>query len=160
MKIKACTKCKTEYPLTAEYFFRDRVRSGGLRSNCKGCCKKDARKRAPRNRKKKNSRARGYRLLYGDKIRGRTRDRKHNLTTGQYDKMLRGQNGVCAICGELEITKQNDRLRALSVDHNHSTGKIRGLLCNKCNSAIGNLCVDDHGIELLCSAISYIKNSS
>lgn len=61
--------------------------------------------------------------------------RKYNLKTSQYYKMLRKQNYKCAICGidYLRYAKNNKRKIKLSIDHNHITGKIRGLLCQKCN---------------------------
>jgi recombination endonuclease VII len=58
--------------------------------------------------------------------------RTFGLTVDQYDTMLITQNGACAIC-----RGQNKDLRRLSVDHNHATGKIRGLLCYTCNAALG-----------------------
>lgn len=60
----------------------------------------------------------------------------YGLTLGQYNKMLEGQNHSCAICGAKE---GNARCKHLFVDHDHKTGKIRGLLCGPCNSAIGLL---------------------
>jgi len=55
---------------------------------------------------------------------------RYGITIDIYDSMLKNQNGVCKICG-----KKDKRL--LSVDHDHKTGKVRGLLCNKCNFALG-----------------------
>lgn len=49
------------------------------------------------------------------------------------------QNGVCAICSEPETRKMKGTPAALCVDHNHETGEIRGLLCNRCNRTIGLL---------------------
>ena len=57
---------------------------------------------------------------------------KYKITIEQYDAMYRDQNGVCAICARLNLSG-----RRLAVDHDHDTGKIRGLLCSRCNSAIG-----------------------
>ncbi len=55
----------------------------------------------------------------------------YSLTLEQYDKMFEIQGGVCAICNQPETW------RRLSVDHNHQTGKVRGLLCSKCNTDLG-----------------------
>ncbi len=73
-----------------------------------------------------------------------------DMTIERYNEMFEEQNGNCAICGRHE----DEFKKILSVDHNHRTGEVRGLLCNKCNTAIGYL-KDD--INLLCSAISYLK---
>ena len=56
---------------------------------------------------------------------------KYNITVEEYNEMLALQEGVCAICGKEE------KRRPLSVDHCHTTGKIRGLLCSSCNLAVG-----------------------
>ncbi len=74
--------------------------------------------------------------------------RKYNLTPEQYLTMLKNQNGVCAICGKQE------KNRRLAVDHCHKTGKIRGLLCALCNTAIGKFNDD---VNLLTKAIKYLK---
>jgi len=66
--------------------------------------------------------------------------KKYGLTPDKYDEMLKSQKGVCAICLNSETVKRkNDRIQALSVDHNHTTGKVRQLLCSSCNQAIGLL---------------------
>lgn len=57
--------------------------------------------------------------------------KKYGLSLEQYNQMLEGQGGVCAICHKPATTKH------LCVDHNHKTGKIRGLLCLACNYKIG-----------------------
>jgi hypothetical protein len=69
----------------------------------------------------------------------RLANRKHSLlkrygiSIEQYNRLHRLQKGCCAVCGEPEV---GDRLE---VDHNHKTGKVRGLLCRYCNLAIGHL---------------------
>jgi hypothetical protein len=58
------------------------------------------------------------------------RRRRYGLTEEEYKDMILSQNNVCAICN-----KPSDK--TLHIDHNHITGEVRGLLCSKCNSAIG-----------------------
>jgi hypothetical protein len=77
-----------------------------------------------------------------DKILKRSRGnhlrRAYNLTEEQYDEMVKAQNNLCAICNQPEYRiMKTKELKPLSVDHNHTTGKIRKLLCNDCNAAIG-----------------------
>ena len=57
--------------------------------------------------------------------------RNYNLTIKEYNKILKKQGGVCAIC------RNKGNGKALSVDHNHQTGKIRGLICSSCNLTLG-----------------------
>jgi hypothetical protein len=82
-----------------------------------------------KNREKLNADAREH---YPDSKNGqlvRHRRRKYNIDEKTFIGMVEAQGGKCLICGE--IPNKN-----LSVDHNHITGKIRGLICNSCNIAI------------------------
>ena len=73
---------------------------------------------------------------------------KYGLTLAQYHGLLESQAGACAIC------HRNTGTRALHIDHDHSTGKVRGLLCNSCNRGIG-LLKDD--ATVLRSALAYLE---
>ena len=73
-----------------------------------------------------------------------------NLTLEQYDEMFEEQNGMCACCN----THQSSLSISLAVDHCHTTGKIRKLLCNRCNLLLGNA---DESVELLENIIKYIN---
>ena len=57
-------------------------------------------------------------------------ERTYGLEPGEYDRMLEAQDGRCAICGKQPRTKR------LSVDHDHNTGRVRGLLCQPCNRGL------------------------
>ena len=76
--------------------------------------------------------------------------RTYRLTHLQYQTLLTEQNNQCAICGE----EPDPDGRYLAVDHCHSTGRIRGLLCSNCNTAIGLLY--DNKV-LLQNAINYLQ---
>jgi hypothetical protein len=85
---------------------------------------------------------------YQKKYRDNNKDKRKNgmlklrfdLTLEEYNLMLDSQGGVCKICSMPETTRKNnsDEVRMLCVDHDHNTGKVRGLLCNKCNKALGH----------------------
>lgn len=75
--------------------------------------------------------------------------KKYGLDPDSYNTLLIIQNECCAICDK----KPSDR--KLSVDHDHSTRKVRGLLCRKCNTGIGMLGDNKYGIE---RALSYFLN--
>lgn len=64
--------------------------------------------------------------------------------------MFAEQNGCCAICGD----HQSNQARSMAVDHCHETGRVRGLLCMKCNTGIGKL---GDSPELLRKAIAYLE---
>jgi hypothetical protein len=76
--------------------------------------------------------------------------RKYGLTMKEHDRLFNESNGCCNICNK----PQSELNVKLSVDHNHITGKIRGLLCNNCNLGI-SLLQDDPNILL--EAILYLK---
>ncbi len=74
-----------------------------------------------------------------------------------YNKLLKDQSNLCAICRKPEtiISGHINRVpKRLAIDHNHETGKIRGLLCHKCNVSIGAM---HESIELFQSAINYLQ---
>ncbi len=77
------------------------------------------------------------------------------ITEAQYKLMLKAQNDVCAICGQPETAKYKNKI--LSVDHCHKTHKIRGLLCQRCNSILGFVDDDPKRLE---KAAQYLKHHS
>lgn len=79
--------------------------------------------------------------------------KKHfNITPEEYDNIFNSQNGLCAICSKKCTTG-----KMLAVDHDHDTGKVRGLLCSRCNMGIGLL---RDSIDILRSAINYLERST
>jgi len=79
--------------------------------------------------------------------------KNHGINLEQKNKLLNRQNNLCAICGR-NFIKEPDYY--MSIDHNHITGKIRGIICGNCNKGIGFLKADS-GIEILKKAIKYIE---
>ena len=132
---KRCSLCG-ELKLISEFYDSKRARSG-KRSSCKDCI-----------HKKTHSSVGKF-----SKFRGRIK-RKYGLTTVEYDAQLKLQSGVCAICGNLETSLQNGEVQRLGVDHNHLTGRFRGLLCTRCNTLLGMAGEDPH---ILQRAIQYLE---
>jgi hypothetical protein len=62
---------------------------------------------------------------------------KYEITEAEYLAMATMQAGGCAICGRKSIGGKSQRIKYLSVDHCHSTGQVRGLLCHSCNTGLG-----------------------
>ena len=81
---------------------------------------------------------------------------KYNITVAEKEALLLKQGGVCALCGnnEVYLDAQTKKIKKLSVDHCHKTGKIRGILCSPCNMGIGLL---KHSPELLRKAAWYCE---
>ena len=110
-----CAKCGV--PETPETFYPRY--SGKTYPYCKVCTKSRNAKWSKDNKEKRGA------IEHKSYVR-----RTYGIS---YEAMLVEQSGGCAICG-----LPDDRTR-LCVDHNHETGKVRGLLCNKCNRAVGLL---------------------
>ena len=94
-----------------------------------------------------------YSLNRKDIQRNQDLIRNYGITYNDYKDMYAEQNGECAIC-KSHYTLEGYKSEKLHVDHCHSTGKVRGLLCHKCNTALGLL--KDNTQNLL-NAIDYIK---
>ena len=110
---KRCSKCKRTLP--PEAFARSRARRGGLAAYCRECT--------------------SVYMASGVKRKSRLKT-TYGITPEQYDEMLRAQRGVCGACGN--PPSKADKWR-LAIDHNHHSGRLRGLLCARCNTALGLL---------------------
>jgi hypothetical protein len=75
---------------------------------------------------------------------------RYGITMEEYYQMLETQNNKCAVC-------DNKATKTLDVDHDHETGRVRGLLCNNCNRGIGHL---KDNPDILRRAISYLERTS
>lgn len=131
-----CTTCNVEKPV--ENFYKRKDRPIKRTSSCKEC-------RRTKQQEAWTPRKQGaYKLKFN-----------YGLSVDDYRTMLVKQGGVCAICQKPETSKANNGYtKNLAVDHCHSTGKVRGLLCHHCNTALGKF-KDD--ITLLEAAIKYLK---
>ena len=92
-----------------------------------------------------------YRLANPEMGRKHRLQRNFGLTVDEYNAMFEKQNGCCAICGKHQDTFK----KRLAVDHNHSTGQIRGLCCSDCNLGLGKF---KDSKELLLNALTYLKS--
>lgn len=103
-----------------------------------------------RNRDVVNSRKRMARSQKDAQLRSRAKHlrRQYGLTLADYESMLDAQNGVCAICHRPPTTQ------VLHIDHNHTTGQLRKLLCMRCNQALGLL---DESPDRLRQAAEYLE---
>lgn len=107
-------------------------------------------------RKEWKERAKEQNSEYGKKYWQKTKDKKvhlklYNITLDDYQQMYTIQNGRCSICNILEIESGI----VLNVDHCHTTGKVRGLLCRNCNTSLGLL---EDNIYIIKNLIKYLSN--
>lgn len=120
---RTCTKC--ERPKLIESFGA-RSDTGRLKGWCNECNNTYAREWKAKTAYYRN----GWRP---------TALKKYGLTPESYDALVAAQDGLCAICGRSERSKRTGEVIKLSIDHDHETGKVRGLLCGSCNRALGLL---------------------
>jgi len=133
--IKHCRYCKEEKPLV--YFSPHPCTVDKLSNKCKECVKSYNKQRhAKRTRTELdllNVKRRTNRNTWKTDRKKHLKN-KYGITVDDYEKMFTEQNGVCKICQE--ICKSG---KSLAVDHCHETGKVRGLLCAKCNTNLGRI---------------------
>lgn len=143
---KLCRKCG-EWK-DKEKFYKTPKNKDGLRSWCKQCTDSANSDWRKKNKKRMAQYHSLWRKANPDKYKATqdrwwkknsTRRRADNLkrlgaTIEQYKELFVKQNGTCAICG---TNNPGRRQKNFAVDHNHKSGKVRGLLCFSCNAAIG-----------------------
>jgi hypothetical protein len=131
--MKKCSKCKESIPDVM--FSKDRTKRDGLYSSCRACCSVralDAYTRDPsKPRERSKRRSAELRAIPGWK-RAQHLWARYHMTIEQYDERLAAQGGRCVFCDEPPVG-----LYALSVDHDHDTGAVRGLLCVRHNTGLG-----------------------
>jgi hypothetical protein len=106
-----------------------------------------------------NRKARVYRALRKEGYKDNEMKSKYGISLAKYNEMLELQDGVCKICKKEETAKSRNssKSRGLAIDHCHETGQVRGLLCTKCNTALGGFKDDPN---LLKKAIEYLNEFS
>lgn len=160
---KLCRRCNTEKPLSD--FRKASKEKDGYQYSCKKCSNEDTKKwrkknyelekerariRRHSNLDKHNATTRRWRENNPDKVKALHLKKKYNLTLDQWNSMFLEQQGKCKVCE----THQDNLEKELAVDHCHKTGKIRGLLCVRCNRAIGLL---EDRIDLLEKSINHLR---
>ena len=148
---KSCTKCRKT--LSRDSFTKDKKRKDGLNLWCRSCTRANSAKqdsirdhaaRYHRNREAELLRKRGSLVVRDYNLR-----KLYSMTLVDFDQMLASQKGRCRICG----TDKPGHKGRFCVDHNHNTGEVRGILCHKCNTALGLL---QDSPSLLQSARDYL----
>jgi hypothetical protein len=130
---KTCTQCGILKPLTD--FYKRKNRPSGHVSECKSCI-------IARNR----ARYEGSREEINDKRAAKV----YGLTYEEVVEMRESSNGICQCCNRPGLHHH----KRLVIDHDHSTGKVRGLICSRCNSILG-FAQDD--LQTLKNLIAYLE---
>ena len=175
--MKECTICKKEK--SSEEFHKDKTKKDGYKNQCKSCRKKYHAiwsKEYSQRPEVKQHRREYTRKLYSDPTKHKIRlenqrkwrkenkdilirkdkdyliQKKYNITIDDFENLRELQKNKCAICfGEMILP------RDCNIDHNHDTDKVRGLLCNRCNRALG---LFRDNAEILKNAIIYLQKTN
>jgi Recombination endonuclease VII len=145
---KFCPACKIDKPL-AQYSIRlSGERAGQAVAYCKTC----------QGEKQKNRKSRDpsiyRRVEWPSKLKS-----LYGITVDEYYKMLAEQDGGCAICATKVASIRKRKFvtsEMFFVDHSHATGKVRGLLCSRCNRGLGYF---EDSPERMQTAVEYLRNS-
>lgn len=131
---KTCVECKTEYKAHSSKY-------------CLPCRKNKWRNGAGAERPSNSARSRRNQML----------KRVYGIAIEQVDALYASQDGKCAICEAHKPSEFKSMKHSLVVDHDHVTGRVRGLLCQTCNSGMGQL---RDSVDLLKKAIKYLERSN
>lgn len=125
--------CGVEKNIT-EFYMRDK-KSGRRHSACKECDKARVKARHQAN---------------PERTRNNDLKRNYGITLQEHQQMFDDQNGLCAICGK----SGDGRWKKLCIDHDHTTGEVRQLLCRNCNMVLGQV---GDSTQTLQSMIEYLN---
>ena len=166
---KVCSKCGVKKPVESGFMKLAGPRGYGLfpsayRSWCTGCCviyNRVRRHNNPEVRQKANDRTKNWARMYPDKAKSSWLKKRFGITLDQRNQMLAEQGNKCANkrClvnhpGYYNSTGRFGKPKDWHVDHDHSTGQIRGIVCANCNMALG-MAQDD--VERLRGLIEYLQ---
>jgi len=126
-----CIKCG---PKPRSHFTKNKKHKNGLQSKCKKCANEDAKLR--------------YKKDNGDKMSWNMRKYRYGITKNDFMKLKDKQFGLCTICYE-KLPED----KKIHVDHDHETGKVRGLLCPRCNIAVG---IFENNKNLIGNIVDYL----
>lgn len=139
--MKTCYRCHQEKPLEA--FHRQTKSKDGRQATCKECCRSRSQRWYADNREKYLEYARARREAVD------ARAGKFGLTVDELEEILEAYGDQCGICGDVVESPKK-----LHLDHDHRTGRVRGVLCMHCNMGLGQFRDDP---ERLRKAINYLE---
>lgn len=167
---KVCSRCKIEKSLSE--FSKNKRTPDGLKYSCKACISSDyfknhkiekEKRKTHYNHNKQEYLSRSYRWREENPNKRQISERKralmkkYNLTWEAYEELFYAQEGECAICNLPLALFPYGELPSACVDHCHSTGQVRGLLCYNCNLILGHA---KDNKDILIKAIEYLGQTN
>jgi hypothetical protein len=158
--MKTCNHCKISKPFE-DFHITGKNKNGTIKckSRCKSCLSEiSLKKYHGKSISEKKEYYKKNRSRYTSEQRfASDLQRRYNLSLAEFQQMKESQNCRCKICSnELIFGKANKSENNARIDHNHLTGKVRGLLCHKCNSMLG---MANDNVMVLSKAIEYLKET-
>jgi len=140
--VRTCTVCKESKGASEFYLVPDKKGGKRLAASCIAC-----RRRIQLE----------YQASLPGGNRGRHMERNYGITIVDFNMKKLKQGGVCFLCGQPETARhRTGGTRDLCIDHDHETGKVRHLLCSRCNFLVGH--IEKAGDRLSARAIQYIEH--
>lgn len=143
MKVKKCRICGRELPVS--YFYKRNSSRDGYRGECKEC-------HANKSKAYYNSHKAEHRVV----SRRYSIKKNYGLTEDEFSALYESQGGKCAICGKSLTKVGKEKSKVANIDHDHKTGKVRGILCQGCNLGLGGF---RDNPEYLLSALFYLNKN-
>lgn len=150
---KTCSVCGESKPLSEYSFIVNKHGKTFYKTKCKTCI--NLKSRSVYDKGKERSRSLNSYYRNHEVSKEKAREKWRQKSKEKYNLMFLEQSGLCAVCGNSETAIRNNRLKDLAIDHDHFSGEVRGLLCQRCNLTLG-LVSDD--IMLLNKLILYLEN--
>lgn len=166
--MRTCKDCNQSLPLSSFYLNKQTSKKTGTTTTyyytrCKQCIKPHTAKLPSRQPQVRNEYMQGWRDKNSDKLYDRNRNgyllKRYGMTAEEYSTLREHQNYRCLICDTHEdevLSVGKHSHTKLYVDHDHNTGKVRGLLCQSCNTLLGTA---KDNISLLYKSIEYLERN-
>lgn len=151
MDERVCKKCGELKPANEFFRYRDRKGEFRLKARCKVCIRPEKRVHYHNSKEKIMSSRQKYYVKNRDTIRAKVTAKKLGIELEVVVELR--QITSCQVCGRTE----EEEGRALAIDHCHNTGDVRGVLCSRCNVALGLLSDDIRTVKNLLDYLSLAK---
>jgi hypothetical protein len=153
IQAKRCTTCKETKRLSE--FYVQRRRRDGRQSVCMLCQSAYSRKNWNNNRHIRSPKRAEYRRTHTHEYARQRLVRMYGITADDFKEQLKSQNSKCAVCKkQLELSIHGLPSRLAHVDHDHKTGRFRGILCSGCNGMAGHM--ECKGIDWIQALADYL----
>lgn len=151
--MQKCNQCGEEKKISE--FYKHKNKANGHQSYCKKCTYENAEQWVKNNLERNRKTKKDWYKINSKRLLLKRIKQEYGLSEQEYNGLIEKQKNKCAVCGTSDV-KMN-HCKRLVIDHCHKTGKVRGLLCNHCNTALA--AVNDN-VDTLKKLIKYVKKTN